>query len=206
MNRVVHGRIPLFAVAKVDAIIAAAAALLGLRSGRRWSSLMEPGHGLRETLQHVLHPRRGHDLHPANTASSPIARVLAGDTGFAASDEYQVVLYERARGRVREERLAAVREAITTSPHTWEDLRGDSVRERVEESIDNDADLENALAEVGELEPEDRPYLGKFLAETIYEKIVDAEADFWRSYYGVARRGPSSTGGDDDVGDRKGPA
>lgn len=186
MGRVVHGTIPLFAAVRVAGFAAAEGALLGLRMGRKRSSLHEPGHGFREMLQHFLHPRRGHDHDPANTVSPP-EPVRAEETGFSDRDEYQVRLYERAHGRVREERLAAAREAITTSPHTWEDLWADGVRERVEETMDNDAALEKALTDIGELEPEDRPYFGKFLAEVIDENLVEAEADSWRSFYGVPR-------------------
>ena len=180
MGRVVHGRIPLFAVARVAGLTGAEGALLGLRMGRRRSSFREPGRGLRETLQHVLHPQHGDDHHPANTVPPPFVRDPAGDA-------YQAWLYGQAHGRVREERLAAAREAVTTSPHTWEDLRGDGVREWVESTLDNDAALEEALTDLGDLEAEDRPYFGKFLAEMISENLVEAEADYWRSFYGLSR-------------------
>lgn len=42
-------------------------------------------------------------------------------------------------------RLAAAREAIASSPHVWEDLAADGVREWVEPSIEDDALLAAAL-------------------------------------------------------------
>lgn len=76
-------------------------------------------------------------------------------------------------------RLAAVREAIATSPYVWEDLAADGVREWVEPSIEDDALLAAALVSLGALSVAERPYLGKFVVEEIYEILTSAEAAYW---------------------------
>lgn len=102
------------------------------------------------------------------------------------STEYQTALYEQTLSIVPDERFAAAREAIATSPHTWEELGGDGLQELIESAIEDDAILNQALAEVGELEGDQRAYLGKFVAESVNEIIVEAEASRWLSKY---RRG-----------------
>lgn len=96
------------------------------------------------------------------------------------SDAYQTRLYAKSRSTDPRVRLAAVREAVATSPYTWEDLAADGVKEWVEESIDDDVLLASALESLGALAPEERPYLGKYLTERIYEILTSAEAAYWR--------------------------
>ncbi|MGM7774453.1 hypothetical protein ACSVHC_00260 [Arthrobacter sp. KNU-44] len=137
------------------------------------------GHRIREIRQQ--HHHRHHTLtryqvtHTA--AHPPTGRVpLVSVT----SDEYQTRLYTKSRSTDPRERLAAVREAIATSPWTWEDLAADGVREWVEPSIEDDVLLAAALESLGDLTIEERPYLGKFTAERIYEILTNAEAAYWR--------------------------
>lgn len=99
------------------------------------------------------------------------------------STEYQTALYEQTLSIVPDERFAAAREAIATSPHTWEELGGDGVQDLIESAVEDDAILNKALAEVGELEGEQRAYLGKFVAESVNEIVVEAEASRWLSKY-----------------------
>ena len=80
-------------------------------------------------------------------------------------------------------RLAAAREAIATSPHVWEDLAADGVREWVEPSIEDDALLAAALVSLGALNVEERPYFGKFVAERTYEMLMDAEEAYWHRFF-----------------------
>ncbi|MCQ6271945.1 hypothetical protein ACIQF8_03825 [Pseudarthrobacter sp. NPDC092184] len=85
-------------------------------------------------------------------------------------------------------RLAAVREAIATSPYVWEDLADDGVREWVEPSVQDDALLAAALVSLGTLSAEERPYLGKFVVEQIYEMLTSAEAAYWHRAVSGRRR------------------
>jgi hypothetical protein len=103
------------------------------------------------------------------------------------SDAYQTRLYTKSRSANPRERLAAVREAVDTSPFTWEDLAADGVREWVEPSIEDDVLLAAALESLGDLAIEERPYLGKFVAERIYEILTTAEAAYWRRAVPVRR-------------------
>ena len=137
------------------------------------------GHRIREIRQQ--HHHRHHALtryqvthtapHPP-TGRAPLVSVT--------SDEHQTRLYTKSRSTDPRERLAAVREAIATSPYTWEDLAADGVREWVEPSIEDDVLLAAALESLGDLSIEERPYLGKFTVERIYEILTNAEAAYWR--------------------------
>lgn len=104
------------------------------------------------------------------------------------SEEYQRRLYTKSRSNNPKVRLAAVREAVATSPYTWEDLSADGVREWVEPSIEDDALLRAAVESLGDLEPDERHYLGKFVAERIYEILTVAEAAYWRRVVPDPRR------------------
>lgn len=104
------------------------------------------------------------------------------------TDEYQASLYQQTLSIVPDERFAAAREAIATSPYTWEDLGGEGVKELIESAIEDEAILNKALAEVGELEGDAQALLGKFTAEVVNEIIVGAEAAFWLSSYRNGRR------------------
>lgn len=99
------------------------------------------------------------------------------------STEYQTGLYEQTLSIVPDERFAAAREAVATSPHTWEELGGEGEKDLIEAALEDDAILNKALADVGELEGEQRSYLGKYVAEAINEIIVEAEASRWLSKY-----------------------
>jgi hypothetical protein len=144
------------------------------------------GHRIREIRQ-LLHHRH-HTLtryqvtHPAShppTGQAPVVSVT--------SDEYQTRLYTKSRDMNPRKRLAAVREAVATSPFTWEDLAADGVREWVEPSIEDDVLLAAAVESLGALALEERPYLGKFVAERIYEILTNAEAVYWRRVVPVRR-------------------
>lgn len=109
------------------------------------------------------------------------------------TDEYQASLYRQTLSIVPDERFAAAREAIATSPYTWEDLGGDGVQDLIETAIEDDAILNRALAEVGELDGDEQSLLGKFTAEAVNEIIVEAEATFWlASYCAGKRQGPAA--------------
>ncbi|WP_442546135.1 hypothetical protein ACSBOX_21635 (plasmid) [Arthrobacter sp. KN11-1C] len=147
-----------------------------------------PGHRIREIRQD-LHQR--HHQAPGRyrlTHAGPSAATGRPPMPSVTSDEYQALLYVKSRGTNPRERLHAAREAVTTSPHTWEDLTTDGVRERVEESLDDDALLGGALESLGELEAGDRPYFGKFTAERIDEILTDAEAGYWYRYWHPGHR------------------
>jgi hypothetical protein len=136
------------------------------------------GHRVREIRQQV------HERHHAETryrVAHAAARTPAGRAPvmLVSSDEYQIRLYTRSRSTEPGARLAAVREAIATSPYTWEELAADGVREWIEESLKDGALVAAAAESLGDLEPVERAYLGKFTAERIYEMLRDAEADFW---------------------------
>lgn len=150
--------------------------------GRAVASDLPPGHRIRE-IRHDLrrrhHLQSGYQLAHAGGHRPPRPAVLA-----VASDEYQVRLYERSRSGDRRGLFAAVREAIATSPYTWEDLSADGVRDWVEESVGDDVLLASALESLGELAPEERPYLGKFMVERMYEILTAAEARFWFRHSG----------------------
>lgn len=147
---------------------------------------LRPGHRIREIRQDL------HDRHPARARYQVIAahHPLAGGAALAppASDEYQIRLYTRSRSGDVRVRLAAVREAIATSPYVWEDLADDGVREWVEPSIEDDALLAAALVSLGTLSAEERPYLGKFVVEQIYEMLTSAEAAYWQRAVSGRRR------------------
>ncbi|GAB2709909.1 hypothetical protein ACX801_12525 [Arthrobacter bambusae] len=147
-----------------------------------------PGHRIREIRQD-LHQR--HHQAPSRyrlTPAGPSAATGRPPVLSETSDEYQVLLYVKSRGTNLRERLGAAREAVATSPHTWEDLTTDGVRERVEESLDDDALLAGALESLGELEAGDRPYFGKFTAERIDEILTDAESGYWYRYWHPGHR------------------
>ncbi|MDQ0212127.1 hypothetical protein [Arthrobacter bambusae] len=142
-----------------------------------------PGHRIREIRQEI-HQRHHQD--PSRyrlTPPGPFAATGRPPMLSVTSDEYQLLLYLKSRGTNPRERLRAAREAVATSPHTWEDLTADGVRERVEESLEDDVLLARAVESLGELEVEDRPYFGKFTAERIDEILTDAEAGYWYRYW-----------------------
>jgi len=140
-------------------------------------STLRPGHRIREIRQTL------HDRHPVRARYQviPAHHPPVSGAPFAAptSDEYQIRLYWRSRNGDVRARLAAVREAIETSPYVWEDLAADGVREWVEPSIQDDSLLAAALVSLGALNVEERPYLGKFVVERIYEMLTSAEATYW---------------------------
>jgi len=142
------------------------------------------GHRIREIRQqvHHRHPTLAryqvisvHETQTSPTARAPLLSVT--------SDEHQAHLYTKSRSTDLGERLSAVREAIATSPFTWEDLAADGVKEWVEESIEDDVLLASALESLGDLTIDERPYLGKFTVERIYEILTNAEAAYWRRIY-----------------------
>lgn len=105
------------------------------------------------------------------------------------SADYQIFLYEQTLSIIPDERFAAAREAIATSPFTWEDLDStEGVRELIEQAIEDEAILNKAIAEVGELAGAERALLGKFVAEAVNEIIVEAEASYWLSSYRGGKR------------------
>lgn len=106
------------------------------------------------------------------------------------STDYQAHLYEQTLSIVPDERFAAAREAVATSPYTWEELGGEGVKELIESAIEDEAVLNKALAEVGELEGEQQAYLGKYVAEAVNEIIVEAEASYWLSAIRGRREAP----------------
>ncbi|MFB0839985.1 hypothetical protein ACETK3_18515 [Arthrobacter sp. E44] len=146
------------------------------------------GHRIREIRQELHHRHTGsarYQVIPAHATSHlPTGRAPLPVT----SDEYQLRLYTKSRSTDPRGRLAAVREAIATSPYTWEELAADGVREWVEKSIGDDTLLAAAIDSLGDLESEESPYLGKFTAERIYEILTDAEAAYWRRAYSGPRR------------------
>ncbi|WP_284762040.1 hypothetical protein [Arthrobacter sp. efr-133-R2A-63] len=137
-----------------------------------------PGHRIREIRQQLHH--RHHILtgyQVTHTAPHPpTSRALVSVT----SDEYQTRLYTKSRSANLRERLTAVREAVATSPYTWEELTDDGVRDWVEPSVEDDVLLAAAVESLGTLETEERPFLGKFVAERIYEILTTAEVAYWR--------------------------
>lgn len=105
-----------------------------------------------------------------------------------STSDYQISLYDQTLSIVPDERFAAAREAVATSPHTWEELGGEGVKELIESAIEDEAVLNKALAQVGELDGEQREFLGKFVAEAVNEIIVEAEASFWLASYRGGQR------------------
>ncbi|GAP61276.1 hypothetical protein AHiyo1_49620 [Arthrobacter sp. Hiyo1] len=146
------------------------------------------GHRIREIRQELHHRHPGYaryqvtDTHAA--LHSPFAKTPVVSV---TSDEYQTRLYVKSRSHNARDRLSAVREAIVTSPYTWEDLAADGVMEWVEESIEDDVLLAAAVESLGALEAPERPYLGKFTVERIYEILTTAEAAYWRRVFPVER-------------------
>lgn len=143
---------------------------------------LRPGHRIREIRQTL------HDRHPVRARYQVIPAhhpPAGGAPPFSApaSDEYQVRLYWRSRNGDVRVRLEAVREAIATSPHVWEDLAADGVKEWVEPSIQDDALLAAAVVSLGPLAADERPYLGKFVVERIYEMLTSAEAAYWHRFF-----------------------
>jgi hypothetical protein len=137
------------------------------------------GHRIREIRQQLHH--RHHILTGYQvTHTTPHPPTAQGALVSVTSDEHQVRLYRKSRSTDARERLAAVREAIATSPYTWEELADDGVREWVEPSIEDDVLLAAAIESLGALGVEERPYLGKFTVERIYEILTSAEAAYWR--------------------------
>lgn len=63
------------------------------------------------------------------------------------------------------------------------DLAADGVKEWVEPSIQDDALLVAAVVSLGQLAADERPYLGKFVVERIYEMLTSAEAAYWHRFF-----------------------
>ena len=154
--------------------------------GRAVSAELRPGHRIREIRQEL---RRRHHLQSRYHLAHTVGHWPPGPAVLAvASDEYQARLYARSRSEDRKERFAAVREAITTSPYTWEDLAADGVQDWLEESVRDDVLLAAALESLGELAPEERPYLGKFTVERMYEILAAEQVRYWFQATGRGRR------------------
>jgi len=146
------------------------------------------GHRIREIRQQLHH--RHHALTRYQvTHTTPYPPAGRPALMSVTSDEYQARLYVKSRNTNPKVRLASIREAIATSPYTWEDLTADGVREWVERSAEDDALVAAAVESLGDLELGERAYLGKFTVERIYEMLTDAEADFWYRALGTRHRG-----------------
>lgn len=98
--------------------------------------------------------------------SSPAEHMTTATTGTSAAAPAVTTSAERAE---------AGRQAIADCPESFEDLRGEGDRELVEDAASNDENILKALATVGELSADQAPYLGKFLAEQLFEDAVEAE-------------------------------
>ncbi|MGY4541384.1 hypothetical protein ACVWY0_001293 [Arthrobacter sp. UYNi723] len=85
------------------------------------------------------------------------------------------------------QRAAAGRQAIADCLEAFEDLRGEGDRELVEQAAANDENVLKALDTVGELTADQAPYLGKFLAEQLFEGAVEAEYQRQLDSYRSAR-------------------
>ncbi|WP_284982463.1 hypothetical protein [Arthrobacter sp. efr-133-TYG-118] len=149
---------------------------------------LRPGHRIREIRQELHHRHPGSDGYQVIDAhTAPLSPFAKASVVSVTSDRYQERLYIRSRSHNASERLSAVRDSIATSPYTWEDLAADGVKEWVEESVEDDVLLAAAVESLGELEPAERPYLGKFTVERIYEILTNAEAAYWRRIFPVGR-------------------
>jgi hypothetical protein len=73
------------------------------------------------------------------------------------------------------ERAAAGRQAIADCPEAFEDLRGEVDQDLVELAASDDENVLKALDTAGDLPADEAPYLGKFLAEQLFEDAMDAE-------------------------------
>ena len=73
------------------------------------------------------------------------------------------------------ERAAVGRQAIADCPEAFEELRGEGDQELVDQAASNDENILKALATVGDLTADQAPYLGKFLAEQLFDDAVEAE-------------------------------
>lgn len=143
------------------------------------------GHNIREIRQQLHHRHHAQARYQVTPTHPPTNRATLMSV---TSEEYQRRLYTKSRSNNPKVRLAAVREAIATSPYTWEDLSADGVREWVEPSTGDDALLMAAVESLGDLEPDERHYLGKFVAERIYEILTVADAAYWRRVVPDPRR------------------
>lgn len=143
-----------------------------------------PGHRIREIRREIHRRHPGSDRYRVTDAhAAPHSPLSRASLMSVTSDLYQERLYTKSRSRRLRDRLSAVREAIQTSPYTWEELAADGVKEWVEESVEDDVLLASALESLGELTSEERAYLGKFTVERIYEILTNAEAAYWRRYF-----------------------
>ena len=86
------------------------------------------------------------------------------------------------------QRAAAGRQAIADCPEAFEDLRGEGDRELVEQAAADDENVLKALTRVGELTADQAPYLGKYIAEQLFEDAVEAEYRKQLGYYRPGRR------------------
>ena len=141
-----------------------------------------PGYGIRQIRRDL---RQRHLCRTNYQVAGTSGHRSAGSlpTLAKSSDTYQAHLYAMSRSSSQRARLLAVREMIATSPYTWEDLPVEGSRERIERAAEDDALLTVAVDSVGELKAEERPYLGKFVAEQIHEMLAEADADYWRSFW-----------------------
>jgi hypothetical protein len=85
------------------------------------------------------------------------------------------------------ERAAAGRQAIADCPEAFEELHGEGDRELVEHAAASDDNVNAALDTIGELNADEAPYLGKFLAEQLVEDAIQAE---YRKQLGAYRAAP----------------
>jgi hypothetical protein len=90
------------------------------------------------------------------------------------------------------ERAAAGRQAIADCPESFEDFRGEGDKELVEQAAADDENVLKALDTVGELTADQAPYLGKFLAEQLFEDAMEAEYQQQLDSYRAERRTSSS--------------
>ncbi|WP_284750811.1 hypothetical protein [Arthrobacter sp. efr-133-R2A-120] len=145
---------------------------------------LRPGHRIREIRQQLHHRHHALPRYQVTDAhAAPRSPFVKAQLMSVTSDLYQARLYSRSRSHSARERLSAVREAIATSPYTWEELTEDGVRDWVEPSVMDDVLLASALESLGDLTIDERPYLGKFTVERIYEILTNAEAAYWRRIY-----------------------
>ena len=73
------------------------------------------------------------------------------------------------------DRAEAGRQAITSCPEAFDELRGEGDEQLVEFAAKDDAKILAALDAIGELPASDLPLLGKFLAEQLVEDAIEAE-------------------------------
>jgi hypothetical protein len=108
--------------------------------------------------------RQSHCVAPAQVAEHAAHMTTARTTAPAAPTVFSSA-----------ELADAGRQAIVACPESFEDLRGEGDQELVELAASDDENILKALATVGDLPADEAPYLGKFLAEQLFEDAMDAE-------------------------------